>query len=153
MLDRFIAIARLQIELVLLEARIGCHAFQIVFMSQFEHAGVEGVETSQGDKLEFIAHFSQLLLEVQNGLVIQVAAPVEGGRAVIGKPFAGEFFVHSLGKLTRLAEVGFGGFAPDDIGVRGKGTSALDGIFCPAAKVVVAFIRALAGQEGLVDGV
>ena len=76
--DSRVAIAALQAKFMLLEARVGSHAFQRILMRQFEHAGIQRVETGQSDELELVSHFAQLLLEAGDGLIVQVAAPVEG---------------------------------------------------------------------------
>ncbi len=36
------------------------------------------MESSQGDKLEFVTHLANLLLELSNGSIIQMSLPVEG---------------------------------------------------------------------------
>ena len=54
-------------------------------MCQVEHGVVQGVETSQRDELELIAHCSELFLELRNSGIIQVLTPVEGRGAVIGQ--------------------------------------------------------------------
>ena len=49
---------------------------------------VQRMETCQGDELELVTHFANLLLELGNGGVIQVTLPVEGRRAVVCKQLA-----------------------------------------------------------------
>ena len=76
-LDSFVAVALLHFEFLNLQARVSTHAFFIVSLSQLEHAGVRGVEASQGHELEFLAHLGQGFLERGDGPVIQVTTPIE----------------------------------------------------------------------------
>jgi hypothetical protein len=93
------------------------------------------------------AQLAQLLLEGGDGAVVQVALPVEGRRAVVGQHLAGELLVDALGELARLADVGLGRLAPDQIGVRRIGQAALDGILDAALDVVEAFVGAVLAQD------
>ncbi len=49
----------------------------VVAQRQLEHAMVEGVEASQGDKLEFLTHLPEFLLEDCNRFWIKLLTPVE----------------------------------------------------------------------------
>jgi hypothetical protein len=55
------------------------------------------------------------LLEGCDGGLIQVAAPVEGGRAVVRQHLAGELGMDGLGKLLGLRQVRRGGLHPQQI--------------------------------------
>ena len=65
-------------------------------------------------------------------LGVELLAPVERGRAVVGQQLAGELVVDRLGEALGLLEVGLGGLAPDHVGVGGVGEAAGDGVHrCP----------------------
>ena len=83
-------------------------------------------EPGEGDELKAIAHGRQLGLKVSNGVSVEVLAPVEGGRAVVGEELARVDLVDGLRELPRLGEVGRRGLAPDDVGVIGVGDAAGD---------------------------
>src|SRR5437764_11053077 len=66
----------------LLQLGVGGHTMIAIAMGEFKHAVVEGVEASQGDELELVAHLAKLLLEMLDGLGIELLFPVKGGRTV-----------------------------------------------------------------------
>ncbi len=97
----------LKLELRLLQLRVAGHAMCTVLVRQLEHAVVEGMETGQGDELEPVSHLCQFLLEDGDGLGIELLAPVEGGRAVIGQHLAGKLFVNGFSETACLIQVWF----------------------------------------------
>src|SRR5580692_6505300 len=64
-------------ELLLLEFRISGHARVRVPAREMEHRHVERVESSEGNKLELVAHFAQLLLEAGDAGFVEFLLPVE----------------------------------------------------------------------------
>src|SRR5215471_13763557 len=70
---------RLGAELGVLQPHVGGHTLFAVPASQFEHRVVQRVESGQRDELELVAHLTQLALELLDGAVVQVLAPVERG--------------------------------------------------------------------------
>ena len=75
-------------------------------MRELEHRLVEGVEAGERDELEPVAHLAELPLEALDRVLVEVAPPVEGGRAVVGEQLARELLVDRVRELARLAEVG-----------------------------------------------
>jgi len=117
-----------------------------------ELEGVEpvDVDAGQGDELVLVAERRQFFLERSDGLVVEVLLPVERRRAVVGEQLARGGGLHGLGELAGEAEVRRAGLAPHQIGVRGVGDAAADGLFETILDAVEAFGGALAGKEGLV---
>jgi len=74
--DRFIAVP-LAGEFRLLQFGVGGHALVPVFARHFEHAVVEGMEASQRNELELVAHPTKLVLEAGDGGVVELLFPVE----------------------------------------------------------------------------
>jgi hypothetical protein len=140
-------------EFLFLQLDERAHLPSRVAVRQLEHAVVEAVEASQGDELELVAHRAQLALEPGDGGVVQVLLPVEAGRAVVGQQLAGELRVDRLGELAREREVGLAGLAPDQVGVRGVGQPARNGLIEPVAGLEEALHGALAGAERAIVGV
>src|SRR4029453_10229300 len=79
-------------EFLFLELDVSGHAFAGVAVGEVEHRVVEGVESGQGDELEGESHGAEFALELGDGGVVQVLAPVERRRAVVG-----EHLVRELG--------------------------------------------------------
>src|SRR5579863_2517471 len=102
----------------LLQFGVSSHAMLIIAQCQFEHAVIERVEPCQRDELEFITHLCQFVLEAGNGFMVKFLAPVERGRAVIGKHFARKLLVNLVRKTLRLFEIGFSSLAPDQVAIR-----------------------------------
>ncbi len=73
-LDGPVAVVPLQLELALLQPRIGQHALVAVGVGQLEHAHVHGMEAGQGDELELVAHRRQVALEGGDLLVVEQSA-------------------------------------------------------------------------------
>src|SRR5262249_58894224 len=115
-------------ELGVLQLRIGCQAAVLVTARQLEHAVIEAVEACEGNELEFVTHRAQLALEAGDGCVVEVSAPVEGRRAVVGKQLAGKLAMDRGCELARLVEVGTRGLPPQQIGVTREGETALDAV-------------------------
>src|SRR6266478_6054616 len=131
----------------LLEFRIRGHAGLRVAARKVEHGHVQRVEARQRDELEFVAHFSEFLLEVGDGDVVKLFLPVERRRAIIGQEFPWEFRMNGVGEFPRFGEIRSGGFAPKHVGVRSVSEAASNGGVDPAAELVEAFWRAFAVDE------
>jgi hypothetical protein len=97
-----------------------------VAAGELEHGVVERVEARQGDELERVAELAQALLEGGDLVVVELALPVEGGRAVVGQQLARVGLVEGLGEVLGLVEVGLGGLAPDEVAVGRVGDPARD---------------------------
>ena len=137
-------------ELGLLESYVSGHVFAGIAARQFEHAVVERMEARQRNELEFVAHRAQLALESGDGAVVEIFLPVERGRTVVGKQFAGIFLVDGFGKLPRKGEIRLAGFAPDQIGIGCVGEAARNGLLDAIDDAIVALGGALAGAERFV---
>ena len=72
-------------ELCLLQFAIGRHSALREATREREHAVIETVETRERDKLKFVAHCSQLVLELPNRRFVEVGAPVERGRTIVSQ--------------------------------------------------------------------
>src|SRR3989442_14175788 len=105
------------------------------------------MEARQSHKLELIAHLAQLYLELRNGLFIQLLAPVEGGRAVVGQQLTWESGVDGLCEAPRLFHVWLGSLAPDQVRVRRVRKATRDGRVETAANTEEPLGSALAGQK------
>src|SRR6201993_215716 len=71
-------------ELALLQLDVGAHLVAGIAVGQVEHRVVERVEAGQRDELELESHCAELFLEPSDGRVVEVLAPVERRRAVVG---------------------------------------------------------------------
>jgi hypothetical protein len=138
-------------EFVLLQLHKSRHAVAGVAVREFEHAGIERVEASQCDELEFVTHLSQLFLERGDLFIVEFALPVEGGRAVVGQHLAWIFFVDGFRKFARFIKVGCGGFAPDQVHIRSEFESACHGIFEPVVDDPETVSSAFASQMFVID--
>ncbi|CUJ65274.1 Uncharacterised protein [Achromobacter xylosoxidans] len=134
-------------EFLLLQFDEGAHLAPGVAVGQFEHAVVQRVEAGQRDELELVAHGAQLALELGDGGVVQVLLPVERRRAVVRQQLARELAMDRVGELAGVFQVGRGGFAPDQVGVRRVGQAARDRLVDAGAGAEEAFHGALAGDE------
>jgi hypothetical protein len=74
----------------LLEPDVRRHPLGRVAAGQLEHPRVQGVEPGERDELEPVAHCREARLELGDRVVVQVALPVEGRRAVVGEQLARE---------------------------------------------------------------
>src|SRR5712675_3805862 len=101
------------------------------------------MKSSQGDKLEFVAHFAQLLLKIGDGYVVQLLFPIERRRAVICEQFARELRVDGVGEFSRFSEVRRRGLAPQHVRVRRIGQAASDSRINPAPELEEPFRRPL----------
>ena len=119
---------------------------------KLEHAVVQAVEARERDELELVAHGAELALEAGNGPLVDVAPPVERGRAVVGEHLARELAVDGLCEGPRLGEIGGRGLHPQEVGVGREGEAARDAArhALTGAQAVEAFCRALACDEGAV---
>ena len=137
-------------ELGILQFHVRSHLVLAVARGQLEHRVVERVEAGQRDELEGVTHLAKALLEHGDGFLVEVLLPVEARRAVIGQLLARILGVDRLGEAARFLQVGRGGLAPDEVGVRRIGEAAADRLVQALAAFMEAFHGALAGQEGLV---
>src|SRR5690606_29660946 len=137
-------------ELFFLQLNEGAHLVAGVAVSQFEHAVVQCVETSQGDELELVAHGTELALELGNGGVVQVLLPVERWRAVVGQQLARELTVDGFRKAASVFQIRGGSFAPDQVGVRSVGQTTGNGLIQTGTSAVEAFNRTLVQNEGAI---
>ena len=117
---------------------------------QFEHRQVQGVEPGQRDELELVAHRASSRWKRGDRRVVEVLAPIEGRRAVVGQHLARELRVDRLGELPRLVQVGLRGLAPQQVGIRRVGDGPGDGQSRPPRDAEEAFGGALAGEEAAV---
>ena len=145
--------ALLEVELPLLELDVGGHAARRVAVCELEHRLVERVEAGQRDELELVAELAQLVLEARDLPLLEVAAPVERGRAVVGEQLAGIELVDRLGVLARLAYVGRRGLEPEDVRVRRAGERTRDRRLEAGPDAEEAFRCPLPGEELLVGRV
>ena len=75
---------------------------------------------------------------------------MEGRRAIVGEQLSGEASVDRVGEFASFFEVGLGGFAPKQVGVRCVGQAAGNGCAQSTAIDVEPVSRALAGEESQV---
>ena len=119
-------------ELALLQLDVGAHLVAGVAVGQIEHRVVQRVEAGQRDELELEAHCAKLLLELRDGGVVEVLAPVERRRAVVGQHLVGELGLDALGELAGQLEIRRAGLHPDQVGVRrvglGPGDARLEAV-------------------------
>ena len=95
---------------------------------KLEHSVIKAVEASESDKLEFVIHRAEFSLEGSDGRLIQIGAPVEGGRTVVCEQLTGELAVNSARKLTRLFEIGLGRLPPKNVSMAGEGQPSFDAV-------------------------
>ncbi len=134
-------------ELGLLELHVGAHPAGGVAARELEHRVADRVEAGERHELEPVAHRGELVLERRDRRVVEVLAPVERGRAVVGEELAGELRVHGFGELGRLVEVGRRGLAPEHVRVRRVGEGARDRRLDAGRDAEEALGRPLAGRE------
>src|SRR3989442_10364697 len=91
-----------QRKLSFLQIGVGGHTMITITKSQFKHARVESVEAGQGYKLELVAHLTEFLLEIRNGLAIQLLFPVERRRTVIGQHLTREVRMNFFCETSRF---------------------------------------------------
>src|SRR6266478_8442685 len=105
------------------------------------------MEASQRNKLEFVAHFPELLLEVGNSHIVELLLPVKRRRAVVREQLARELCVNGVGELPRLGKVRCRGFAPKHVGIGRIRQAASNGCIDAPVELEEAFWRALAVNE------
>ena len=76
MLDGAVAV-ELGGEFPFLQFDVSGHLAVFILASQFPHAQVERMETSQRDELKLIAHGAEFVLEPRDGFVVKILAPIE----------------------------------------------------------------------------
>ena len=101
----------------------------------------------EGNKLVFVSHVRQLLLEAGDGFIIKIFLPVKRRRAVIGQQFARETRMDSLGKAARLLEIRFRRFTPHQIRIRRVGQPAADRLLNPGVGAEEPFAGAIPGNK------
>src|SRR6266536_3627607 len=72
-------------ELGLLQLHVGRHAVVGVAAGELEHRVVERVESGERDELVLVPHLGKLALELVDGALVEVLAPVERRRAIEGE--------------------------------------------------------------------
>ena len=142
--------ARLRRELGLLQFDVRAHLAVAISGCEFEHPVVEGVEAGKGDELERVAHRAQLALESRDLVVVEVALPVEAGRAVVRQLLVGELRMDALRKGARELDVRLARLHPEHVGVWRVCVATGE----DRAKAVLDVVEALGGagsrQEGSV---
>ncbi len=137
----------LELELVLLQPHVRRHLLLGVAAGELEHRRVERVEAGERDEEEAVAPLAERVLEGRDLVVVEVLAPVEGRRAVVGERLAGEAVVDRLRELPRLAEIRRRRLEPDEVGIRRVREPARDGGVDPVADAVEALRRPLPRDE------
>ncbi len=118
-----------------------------VGMGEVEHVEPHAVDPREGNKLVFVSHVRQLLLEAGDGFIIEIFLPVKRRRAVIGQQFARETRMDSLGKAARLLEIRFRRFTPHQIRIRRVGQPAADRLLDPGVGAEEPFAGAIPGNK------
>ena len=152
MLDRGVPL-RLQVELGFLELGVGGHPALRVPLGQLEHGEVDRVEAGERHELELVSHLPDGGLEVRDLLGLELLAPVERGRAVVGEELPGELLVDLAGEALGLVDVRGGGLEPEQVRVGGVGLAPGDDHVEPARDAVVPLLGPAPGHEGLVPGI
>src|SRR5258705_4374261 len=101
------------------------------------------MKSSQGDKLEFVAHFAQFLLKIGDGHVVQLLFPMERRRAVVGEQLARDLRVDGVGEFSRFSQVRRRGLAPQHVRVGRIRQAASDSGTNPAPELEKPFRRTL----------
>ena len=57
-------------------------------------------------ELEAVAQVGELFLEARDGATIELGAPIERGRAIVGEELARVAAMHLRGEFPRFAEIG-----------------------------------------------
>ena len=104
MLDRFIA-ERLGGEFLFLQLRVSRHSPFLIIIGQNKHAVIQGVESRERHKLEFVAHASKFLLKPADCFHAQMGFPIKRRRAIVGQKFSRVFFVNGLREGFGFSEV------------------------------------------------
>src|SRR6266481_2004496 len=105
------------------------------------------MEASQRNKLEFVAHFAEFLLEVGNSHIVELLLPVKRRRAVVREQLARELRVDGVGELARFGKVGCRGLAPKHVGIGRIRQAASNGCVDAAVELEEAFWCTLAVNE------
>src|SRR5262249_20525387 len=141
--------ARFGGELGLLQLAVGAHATRGIVARKLIYAVIEAVEARERHELVLVAHGAELALEARDGRLVDVGAPVERGRAVVGEKLVRELAADRLGECARLLEIGMRGLPPQHVGVARESEPALDAMGKPGAGLepIESLDRALAGDE------
>ena len=137
-------------ELALLEPGITEHAFGAIGRRQFEHRQIERVPSRERDELEAVAQRRQAFAPATHLVGAQFRLPVEGRRAVVGQQLARIPGVDAFREAAGFLDVGLGGLAPDQVGVRRIGQASGDRLFDAVLHVEEPLGAALTGQERLI---
>ena len=108
---------------------------------------VERVEPGQGDELERIPQLPEFLLELGDRVRVEVLAPVERRRAVVGEQLVRVLRLDRFGECPGGLQVRCGGLHPQQIRVRRVRPAAGDARLQAVAYPVEALGGALPGQE------
>jgi hypothetical protein len=83
---------------------------------------------------------SQIIREARNLLIRHTGSiPVEAGTKIVGQHLVRMVFMDPVGKLFSIADSRNLSFHPNEVGVRGIGTSALDAIVNAGSQLIVPF--------------
>src|SRR5215472_6103543 len=115
-------------ELRLLQLAVPGHAARAEGAGELEARVVEAVEAGKRDELVLVAHGADRFLEGLDLPGLQIGAPVEARRAVVGEELAGERRVDRLGEPPGLGEVGPRGLPPEHVGIGRIGEATRDAI-------------------------
>ena len=116
-------------------------------MGEVEHVEPHAVDPREGNKLVFVSHVRQLLLEAGDGFIVEIFLPVKRRGAVIGQQFARETCMDSLGKAARLLKIRFRRFAPHQIRIRRISQPATDRLLDPGVGAEEPFAGAIPGNK------
>src|SRR5262245_30101526 len=98
-----------------LELRVRFHTPLTIVPGQFEHSMIQGMKSGQRYELELVSHRPELALETSDRRCIELGAPVEGRRAVVGEVLSGEFRMDALREHPSFLQIRFRGPAPQEI--------------------------------------
>jgi hypothetical protein len=83
---------------------------------------------------------TQIVREASNLLIRHTGSiPVEAGTKIVGQHLVGVVFMNAVRKLFGVGDSRNLGFHPNEVGVRGIGTSALDAIVNAGSQLIVPF--------------
>ena len=111
------------------------------------------MEPCEGYELKLVSHAGQFGLETRDGFIVELLSPVKTRRTIVSQHFPGILRVDCVSELLGLLQIWFGGFAPQQIGVRRIGQTACDGGTDAAANSEESLWSALSGAELTIAGI